>query len=291
MKNMILFLATLCFCSVLASGVEAQQRKNQTTPQREASQPQQTTKEKVATAAQEPEPQYEGRPMSYYLNELKTKEGCWSHVQVGLSEIGKPAVPPLIEVLRDKSANKKLRQCAALVLSITMRKSPDPRAIPALVETLQEEIADPSADLYRDVILSLGHALSGEREAALRDARGGVARMQKYQNLVPVLLNCLRAVLQNPKLNSRGEYNDNNTAAALADLGPLVIKPLTRVALDANEIPIVRVWVITALGYLGTEGIDARPSLRLLINNPNELPIVRGEAEVALRSIEKKGKQ
>jgi hypothetical protein len=74
-------------------------------------------------------------------------------------------------------------------------------------------------------------------------------------------------------------------------LGPQIIKPLARVALDTDEAPIVRVWVITALGYLGPEGINARPSLRLMINNPNELPIVRGEAESALRSIEKKGKE
>lgn len=48
MKNMILFFATCCFCFVIVSVGEAQQRKKQRT-QSKASQPQQTTAQPTAT--------------------------------------------------------------------------------------------------------------------------------------------------------------------------------------------------------------------------------------------------
>lgn len=50
-----------------------------------------------------------------------------------LREIGAPAVPPLIELLRDKSAN--VREWAAEVLG----RIKDPRAVPTLIEALKDD--------------------------------------------------------------------------------------------------------------------------------------------------------
>jgi hypothetical protein len=65
----------------------------------------------------------------------------WATAARKLTEIGKPAVPPLIEELERTTADRPLRS-----LGFTLRAIGDPRAVPALIRAIPRTLMPPGSD-------------------------------------------------------------------------------------------------------------------------------------------------
>lgn len=82
------------------------------------------------------EPRYEGMRLNHWIEALRNKDDASHQSAPGaLAKIGSPAVPALVEALRDE--HKDVRSSAAYALG---RIGPDAKAaVPALVEALKDE--------------------------------------------------------------------------------------------------------------------------------------------------------
>jgi HEAT repeat protein len=121
-------------------------------------------------------PIYEGKPLSHWIAALKEKRQVTRHRAVQtLGAIGKPAVPALIEALKDKDPWIRGGAIGAL-LSIGPSAE---AAVPALIRVLAED-SDP---LRRAAALALGQIGPGAQEAVpelVKAMRGGKLLLSQY---------------------------------------------------------------------------------------------------------------
>jgi hypothetical protein len=72
--------------------------------------------------------------------DIRNSKG-WATAARRLTQIGKPAVPPLIEELDRTTADRPLRS-----LGFTLRAIGDPRAVPALIRAIPRTLMPPGSD-------------------------------------------------------------------------------------------------------------------------------------------------
>ncbi len=102
-----------------------------------------------AMSQERPEPGQAARPVAEEIQQaiialrntdIRNSKG-WATAARKLTEIGKPAVPPLIEELERTTADRPLRS-----LGFTPRAIGDPRAVPALIRAIPRTLMPPASD-------------------------------------------------------------------------------------------------------------------------------------------------
>jgi HEAT repeat protein len=183
-----------------------------------------------AGAGRGDEPKVEGKTVKQWVEQLKDSEPRRAaKAMTALTKIGEPAVDPLIEVLKDK--DEEARPLAAQVLGDIGPAAK--KAIPALIEALKDDDADPS------VRNSAASALAEMGPAA--------------KPAVPALL----AALKDDDAGVRG-----SAAFTLGKVGAeakTVLGPLLE-ALDDEEAS-VRSNILLTVAGLGRDAREATPTL------------------------------
>ena len=106
----------------------------------------------------------------------------WATAARKLTEIGKPAVPPLIEELERTTADQPLRS-----LGFTLRAIGDPRAVPALIRAIPRTLRPPGSDmgLRMDDLELL--AFLRKHDLDEDDKRGGFGFGRPYREITGAL--------------------------------------------------------------------------------------------------------
>jgi len=174
----------------------------------------------------------------------------------GLTKIGEPVIPYLVEALKDKRLLTRQR-ATGLLGRLAYDGHRKAQAVPVLVRMLK----DPDAQLKRLVIMALG----------------------RYKDTSPSVLAALGRMLRDP--SSGGDFI-RKAAIALGRLGPATETTLSR-ALSAPH-PWTRVYSCRALARLEPAARKSVPALIRLLNDPDEG--VRSNAYDALDQIRKYAK-
>jgi HEAT repeat protein len=108
------------------------------------------------------EPLYQGHPVAYWANELETgDENRRLVARLQLREIGTPAVPYLLEALRNDDPG--VREDAAAALAGVATREPPDDSVPALLAAL----GDPEPRVRGNVAAALGHVVKGRADEVI----------------------------------------------------------------------------------------------------------------------------
>jgi HEAT repeat protein len=188
----------------------------------------------LLSAGERPEPRYKGRPLAYWLDRLQKAETDEQQAEAAraLKAFGSdaaPAVPKLIEMLDDRSAEYREVICdilrvigpgakaavPQLVRALKMKTTPDPEtwivvlgaigpdareAVPVLIEALEKPELSNAAHTAlcaigpaaREAIPAIARGL---RRVSLEDAGGFLGRLWEVHKLGPDVVPVLREFL------------------------------------------------------------------------------------------------
>jgi HEAT repeat protein len=213
-------------------------------------------------------------------NEEDAQRAAWA-----LSRAGKPAIGPLIAVLRDAMRER--------LHSVVIRSLADigPDAA-AAVPLLKEKLNSHDKDIKRETIWALGAMGTKAGEAmselkrilpnSLPSHRVFIAEsISKIAPDDPLPCQVLAAELRNPDWDIR-----NKSAWALERMGPRAAKAVPALVTALSDlIDDVRKPASIALGAIGPKAKDALGRLQAIAEDVNETPSIRKAAREAVKKI------
>lgn len=251
----------------------------------------------------EPEPEYQGRPISYWMEQLRASPRSLDQLVEPFQAMGSEAVPYLVEELRAKESGSDrlwssvyaklpaaivrrlpwpassfaVRQGAALAL-----EKIGPVAVPALIQCSNDP--NPTVRIYSVRALARVRSRSRDRIAALIDRlydpdphvrAMAISQFGALAKEEPKFISLLVRALR-----QRGPTVQAVLAAALCELGPATLPPLTD-ALHRSDTR-TQLAVISVLGGMSQKVPGAVGLLIAALELEHHHPIVRGAAAAAL---------
>jgi HEAT repeat protein len=238
----------------------------------------------VAALVPSREPQYEGKPLSYWVDQLWTQPERHTECNKAIQTIGPQAVPFLIQQARrqDSPYERLSRFTWAKLPAVLQRRIPQPAPV--------------SYDLHRKIgfVLGLiGQPALPQLVPALKDHNDGVrlVAVEAMGSIAPKSDTVVRLVAK--LLNDSNALTRVNAALALGVMKPnsvLAVPDLIRALRDSDVGPQPRMTVAVranaarVLGEIGPEARGATPELRKLLNTGDSY--TRQQAAVALWRID-----
>ncbi len=219
------------------------------------------------------------------LIEAMNDEGIWVHITIRreLCRIGAPAVPALVEALKDE--RWLVRKGAAMALGELRREATG--CAPALLQALKDERSEVRAAAAEalgqidapadEVVPALVRALQDEERSVRFQAGKALALLGRPEEGVPVLI---------LDLEHEEAYLRRRAASALGEIGPAAeaaVPSLEKALKDDNEH--VRQAAAVALGRIGPAAKEAVPALEEALKDKDEEISVRSAAGAALAKL------
>lgn len=232
------------------------------------------------SAQDKKDPMFEGKPVSYWIGQLKEKGDASKKAVEALASIGEPAVPALIEALKQGGDFRPGAVTALLAIG-----PPAKAAIPALIEAFAEteriflpRVAASAVKKIgeKDAIPQLIEALKHSNEGARRNAAIALGWYEKdAEKAVPILVDLLK---------EKGRFVRHDAAQSLwrIEKNP---KALIVLIVDLkHDIPDTRWNAARILGTLGKDAKEAVPGLVEALRDGDKE--VREQAASALKKID-----
>lgn len=184
----------------------------------------------------------------------------------------------LMGTAKDENEDNSVRQYAASSLG----KAGDPSTLPALIELLQAKPLRGVAINKSAIISAIGEIGAAEVNQYLTTPLRNRNRFEAFKPAIEALLDVAKGtkILVDKELHIA-------IIKALGQMGPAATMSLIE-RIKSKDRPLVeRLVSIGGLGEMGSAAVDALPVLRTLLQDSKEDAFIRGEANAAIKKIEK----